>query len=91
MSYGAPWEQGVGAANMMPLHDMEAPGLVPAVNGVGLGMKEAWCHCSQCVRQQQCWEEKSLQREQSVVDCDRCLDVIAGAADDHRQELKVIS
>ena len=41
MSYGAPCERGVGEADTMPLRDMEAPGLVPAVDGVRLATKEA--------------------------------------------------
>ena len=41
MSYGAPWEQGVGAAGTMPQCDMEAPGPVPDVSEIGLNTKEA--------------------------------------------------
>ena len=91
MSYGAPWERGVAEADTMPLRDMEAPGLVPAVEGVGLATKEARRHHSQRARRRRRREEKSSRRERSVVDRDRCLDVIAEAVDDHRRELKVIS
>ena len=41
MSYGAPCERGVGAADMMPLWDMEVPGLIPDVSKVELAPKEA--------------------------------------------------
>ena len=70
--------------------ELEVPGLVPAVDGVGLAMKEARHHHSQHEKQQQHQEEESLQREWSVVDHDCCLDVIVEAVDDHCQELKVI-
>ena len=36
MSYGAPWERGVSAADTMPQRDLEVPGLVPDVGGVEL-------------------------------------------------------
>ena len=36
MSYGAPCEWGVSAADTMPQHDMEVPGLVPDVGKVEL-------------------------------------------------------
>ena len=91
MSYGAPWERGVGAAGTTTLRDMEVPGLVPAVGGVGLGTKRARCHHSQRERRRRRREEKSSRRERSVVDRDRCFDVIAEAVDGHRQELKVLS
>ena len=91
MSYGAPCERGVGAADTMPQRGLEVPGLVPAVEGVGLATKEARRHHSQRARRRRRREEKSSRRERSVVDRDRCLDVIAEAVDDHRQELKVIS
>ena len=41
MSYGAPWERGVGAADTMPLRGMEVPGLIPDVGEVELTPKEA--------------------------------------------------
>ena len=91
MSYGAPCERGVGAADTMPQRDLEVPGLVPAVDGVGLATKEARRHYSQRARRRRRREEKSSRRERSVVDRDRCLGVIAEAVDDHRRELKVIS
>ena len=40
MSYGAPWEWGISAADTMPLCDMEVPGLVPDVSEIELNMKE---------------------------------------------------
>ena len=91
MSYGAPCERGVGTANTMPTRDMVVPGLVPDVDGVGLATKEARRHHSQRARRRRRREEKSSRRERSVVDRDRCLDVIAEAVDDHHRELKVIS
>ena len=91
MSYGAPWERGVGAADTMPQRDLEVPGLVPAVDGVGLATKEARRHHSQRERRQRRREEESLRKERSVVDRERCFDVIAEEVDDHRRELKVIS
>ena len=53
MRYGAPCEQGVGEAGTMPLRDMEAPGLVPAVDGPGVGLatKEARRHISFSARE----------------------------------------
>ena len=50
MSYGAPWEQGVGTADLMPQCDMEVPGLVPDAGRVELNTKEAQRHrsSSQC-------------------------------------------
>ena len=41
MSYGAPWERGVGVADTTPLRDLEAPGLVPDVDGGGIGNEES--------------------------------------------------
>ena len=87
MSYGAPWERGVSAADSMPQHDMEVPGLVPDVSEVEPVMKKARQHRSQHSRQQRRWEEKVLCRERSLVDRDRCFDVIAEAVDGHRREL----
>ena len=91
MSYGAPWEQGVGAANLMPQHDIEVPGLVPDVGGVRPNMKEAQQHHSQHSQWQWCQEEKVSCREQPLVDHDHCLDVITEAVDGHHQGLDVIS
>ena len=68
MSYGAPLEQGVSTANLMPQCDMEVPGLVPDVSEVELNMKEAWQSHSQHSQQQQHQEEKVLHREWSLVD-----------------------
>ena len=87
MSYGAPWEQGISAADTMPLCDMEVPGLVPDVSAVELDMKEAQ-QGHQHSRRQRRWEKKASRRERSLVDRDRCFDVIAGAVDSHRQELQ---
>ena len=86
MSYGAPCEWGVSAADTMPQRDMEVPGLVPDVSGVEPNTKEAQQHCSQRGRWQRRQEEKASRQERS-----QCLDVIAEAVDDHRWELKVIS
>ena len=91
MSYGAPCGRGVGAADTMPQRDLEVPGLVPAVDGVGLATKEARRHHSQREKRRRRREEESSRRERSVVDRDRCFDVIAEEVDDHRRELKVIS
>ena len=52
MSYGAPCEQGVSTADTMPQQDLEVPGLVPAVDGVGLAMKEAQCQRGNMVSSQ---------------------------------------
>ena len=76
MSYGAPWERGIGAADTMPQRDLEVPGLVPDVDGVGLATKEARRHHSQHARRQRRREEESSRRERSVVDRERCFDVI---------------
>ena len=89
MSYGAPWEWGGSAAGTMPQRDMEAPGLVPDVSGVGLSTKKARRNCHQCGQWQWHQEEKVPHKERSLVDRDCCLDVIAEAVDGHRQELKV--
>ena len=90
MSYGAPWEQGVSTADLMPQHDMEVPRLVPDVSEVRLDIKEAQKCCSQHSQQQQHQEETVSCRERSLADCDQCFDVIAEAVDSHCQELKVI-
>ena len=89
MSYGAPCERGVSAADMMPLQDMEVPGLIPDVGEVKLAPKEARRGC-QCDRRQRHQEETALHRERSLVDHDWCFSVIAEAVDSHCQELKVI-
>ena len=73
MSYGAPWEQGVGAAGTMPQCDMEVPELVPDVSEVELNTKEARRGRQRGQRQQH-QEEKASHRERSLVDCDRCFD-----------------
>ena len=91
MSYGAPWERGVGAADTMPQRDMEVPGLVSDVGGVRLSTTKARRHRCQHGRRQRRREEKASHKERSLVDRDHCLDVIAEAVDSHRQELKVIS
>ena len=90
MSYGAPCERGVGAADTMPLRDMEVPGLIPDVGEVELAPKEAR-RGRQRDRRQRRREETASRRERSLVDRDRCFGVIAEAVDSHRQELKVIS
>ena len=90
MSYGAPCERGVGAADTMPLRDMEVPGLIPGVGEVELAPKEAR-RGRQRDRRQRRREAAASRRERSLVDRDRCYDVIAEAVDSHRQELKVIS
>ena len=91
MSHWAPWERGVGTADSMPQRDMEVPGLVPDVGEVGLNTKEARKRRSQRGRRQRRQEETASRRERSLVDRDRCFDVIAEAVDSHRRELKVIS
>ena len=91
MSYGAPWERGVGTADSMPQRDMEVPGLVPDVGAIGLNTKEARKRRSQRGQRQRRREETALRRERSLVDRDQCFGVIAEAADSHRRELKVIS
>ena len=62
MSYGAPWERGVSAADMMPQCDMEVPGVVPDVGEVELDMKEAR-RGRQCGQWQRPQEEKVSCRE----------------------------
>ena len=79
MSHGAPCERGVGAADMTPQRDMEAPGLVPNVGGVEPNTKEARRHRSQRGRRRRRRAEKAPHRERSFVDRDRCFDVIAEA------------
>ena len=63
MSYGGPWERGVGTADTMPLRDMEAPGLVPDVDGDEFNTKEARRHRYQRGRRQRRREEKASGRE----------------------------
>ena len=70
---------------------MEAPGLVPAVDGVGLGTKQAQREHSQRERQRRRKEEEESRRERSVVDRGLCFGVIAEAVDDHRRKLKATS
>ena len=92
MSYGAPWERGVDAANTMPLRDLEVPGLVPDADGVELNTKEAQWHLYQRGRRQQRQEEKSSLKTRSREDHDiaawECLRPEEVAM--HRQELRVI-
>ena len=76
MSYGAPWERGVGAADTIPQRDMEVPRLVPDVSEVELNMKEARRHRCRHGRRQRRREEKASCKERSLVDRDCCLDVI---------------
>ena len=90
MSYGAPCERGVSAADTMPLQEMEVPGLIPDVGEVELAPKEAR-RGRQRGRRQRRRKAAASRRERSLVDRDRCFDVIAEAVDSHRQELKVIS
>ena len=90
MSYGAPCERGVGAADTMPLRDMEVPGLIPDVGEVELAPKEAR-RGRQRGRRKRRRAAAASRRERSLVDRDRCYDVIAEAVHSHRHELKVIS
>ena len=91
MSYGAPWERGAGTADMMPLRDMEVPGLDPDAEGVELNTKEARRHRYQRGRRQRRQEEKSSQKARSKEDEDRCLGVLAAAVEANRRELSVVS
>ena len=91
MSYGAPWDQGVGVSDTTPLLDLEAPGLVPDADGNGLKAKPTRRHRYQRGRQQQRRAEKSSREEQSRVDQDCCFGVIAEAVDMNRRELSAIS
>ena len=91
MSYGAPWERGVGKADTTTLCDTEVPGLVPAVGEVGLGTKQARRDRSQREKRRRRRAEGSSRRARWVVDRDRCIDVIAGVVDGHCQELRVLS
>ena len=59
MSYGAPWEQGVGVSDTTPLLDLEALGLVPNTDGNGLSARQARQHRYQRGRQQRRRVEKS--------------------------------
>ena len=90
MSYGAPCERGVGTADTMPTRDMVVPGLIPVTGEVELAPKEAR-RGRQRGRRKRRRESAASRRERSLVDRDRCFDVIAEAVDSHRQELKVIS
>ena len=87
MSYGAPCERAVGAADTMPLRDMEVPGLIPDIGVVELVPKEAR-RGRQRGRRKRRREVAASRRERSLVDRDRCFDVIAEAVDSHRQELR---
>ena len=75
---------------MMPLRDMEVPGLIPDVSEVELAPKEAR-RGRQRNRRQRRQEETASHREWSLMGHDQCFGVIAEAVDSHRQELKVIS
>ena len=75
MSYGAPCERGVSAADTMPLWDMEVLGLFPDVGEVELALKEAWCG-RQCGRRQRRRKAAASHRERSLVDRDWCYGVI---------------
>ena len=83
MSYGAPCERGVGAADTISQRDMKVPGLVPDVGGVELVTNKARRHRSQHGQQQRCQEENASRKERSLADRGRCFDVIAEAVDDH--------
>ena len=91
MSYGAPWERGVGAADTMPQRDMEVPGLVPDVGEVGLNTKEARKRRSQRGRRQRRREEEASRKARSKEDEGRCLDVLAEAMEENRRGLSVVS
>ena len=91
MSYGAPWERSVGVSNTMPLRDLEAPGLVPDVDGSGLSVKQARRHRYQRGRRRRRREEKSSRKARSREDRDRCIDAIAEAVEANRRELSVVS
>ena len=90
MSYGAPWERGISAADTMPQRNLEVPGLVPDVGGVKLNMKEARRHRCQRGRRQRRREEKASRKARSKEDEGRCLDVLAGAVEENCRGLSVV-
>ena len=90
MSYGDPCERGVGAADTMPLCDMEVPGLIPDVSEVELDPNEAQ-RGRQHGRRQQCREEEVSRKAWSKEDEGRCLDVLAEAMEENRRGLSVVS
>ena len=91
MSYGAPWEQGVSAADTVPLRAMEVPGLVPVVDGVKINIKKARRNCYQRGRRQRRREEKSSRKAQAREGRDCRLDVIAEVVEANRQEIRAVS
>ena len=71
------------------MRDMEVPGLIPVTGDVKLAPKEAR-RGRQRGRRKRRREAAASRRERSLVDRDRCYDVIAEAVDGHRRELDVI-
>ena len=76
MSYRAPCERGVGTADTMPMRDMEVPGLIPVTGEAKLAPKEAR-RGRQRGRRKRRREAAASRRERSLVDRNRCFDVIA--------------
>ena len=82
MSYGAPWEQGVGEANPTSLLSLEEPGLVPDASG-----SKALRGRYQCNKRQHLRREAVLRKAQHLNN----QGMVAGVIEGNRQEMVCVS
>ena len=92
MSYRAPWEWGVSAADTVHLCVMEVPGLVPDADGSGSTQRKLGGIAINAVTGGgDGIEQKSSQKAGSREDGGRCLDLLAEASEANRCELTLVS
>ena len=73
MSYGDPWEQGVGEADPTPLLSLDEPGLVPGASGSILGAKKAQKGRYQRRKRRRLREDAAARKMRCVNDQDSCI------------------
>ena len=91
MSYGDPWEQGVGEADPTPLLSLDEPGLVPGASGSILGAKKAQKGRYQRRKRRRLREDAAARKMRCVNDQDSCMGMMAEMIEENRREMVCVS
>ena len=91
MSYGAPWEQGVGEADTTSLLSLEEPGLVPGASGSDPGAKKALKGRYQRNKRRRLRREAAARKVRCLDDQDNCMGMMAEVIEENRQGMVCVS
>ena len=91
MSYGAPWEQGVGEADTTSLLSLEEPGLVPDAGESVLGAKKALKGRYQRNKRRRLRREAAARKVRCLNDQDSCMGMMTEMLEENRQGVVYVS